>query len=105
MIVIRKMLKKLKDLGSLTLPIQICDNYVVHALNDLRASINLMPLYIFNTLRLGKLMPCYVVLQMMDRTRVHPKRIIEDVLIKVGKFIFPSDFVVLDCVHMIGYLS
>ena len=33
---------------------------------------------------------------MEDRTLAQPERILEDVLIKVGKFIFPTDFVVID---------
>ena len=33
---------------------------------------------------------------MADRTLAHPEGILEDVLIKVGKFIFPVDFVVID---------
>ena len=35
-------------------------------------------------------------LQMEDRTMTQPKGVLEDVLIKVGKFIFPVDFVVMD---------
>ena len=35
-------------------------------------------------------------LQMANRTLAHPEGILEDVLIKVGKFIFPMDFVVID---------
>ena len=35
-------------------------------------------------------------LQMVDRTLAHPEGILEDVLMKVGKFIFPMDFVVID---------
>ena len=55
-----------------------------------------MPLSVFNTLGLGKLRPSLVMLQMTNRTRVIPEGIIEDVLIKVGKFIVPSNFIVLD---------
>ena len=35
-------------------------------------------------------------LQMEDRTLAHPEGTLEDVLIKVGKFIFPMDFIVID---------
>ena len=35
-------------------------------------------------------------LQMVDITMAQPERILEDVLIKIGKFIFPVDFVVID---------
>ena len=33
---------------------------------------------------------------MADRTLAHPEGILEDVLIKVGKFVFPVDFVVIN---------
>ena len=32
----------------------------------------------------------------MDRSLKHPRGVIEDVLVKVEKFIFPADFIVLD---------
>ena len=35
-------------------------------------------------------------LQMVDRTLAHPVGILEDVLIKVGKFVFPVDFLVIN---------
>ncbi|KAL5578661.1 hypothetical protein UlMin_011103 [Ulmus minor] len=35
-------------------------------------------------------------LQLADRSIKHPRGIIEDVLVKVDKFIFPADFIVLD---------
>ena len=33
---------------------------------------------------------------MANRTLAHPEGILEDVLIKVGKFVFPMDFVVIN---------
>ena len=33
---------------------------------------------------------------MVDRTLAQPEGFLEDVLIKVGKFIFPVDFMVID---------
>ena len=35
-------------------------------------------------------------MQMADRTLTHPEGILEDVLIKVGKFVFPMDFMVIN---------
>ena len=66
------------------------------ALCDLGASINIMPLSIFRRLRLGEAKPTRVTLQMANRSIKYPRGLIEDVLIKVDKFIFPTDFVVLD---------
>ena len=47
-------------------------------------------------LSLGELTPTAMTLQMADKTLVHPEGILKDVLIKVGQFIFPVDFVVID---------
>ena len=55
-----------------------------------------MPLSIARRLSLGELTPTTMTLQMEDKTLAHPEGILEDVLIKVGKFIFPVDFVVID---------
>ena len=63
---------------------------------DLGASINLMPLSIFESLKNGMLLPTSLTLQLADRSTTRPKGIVEDVLVKVDKFLFPVDFVVLD---------
>ena len=47
-------------------------------------------------LSLGELTPTAITLQMADRTMAQLEGVLEDVLIKVGKFIFPMDFVVMD---------
>ena len=66
------------------------------ALCDSGASINLMPLSVVKRLSLGELTPTIMTLQMADRTLAQPKGILEDVLIKVEKFIFLVDFVAID---------
>ena len=63
---------------------------------DLGANINLMPLSLFNQLGLGKASLINLTLQLADRTIAYPHGIIEDVLVKVDKFIFPANFVQLD---------
>ena len=55
-----------------------------------------MPLSIFRQLGLGEARPTTVTLQLADRSLKHPRGVIEDVLVKVDKFIFPVDFIVLD---------
>ena len=59
------------------------------------ASINFMPLSIFRKLGLGEARPTIITLQLADRSFKHPRGIIEDVLIKVDKFIFSEDFIIL----------
>ena len=92
----RKLPQKLKDPGSFTIPCTIRNAIFERALCDLGASINLIPLSIFKRLGLGEARPTTVTLQLADGSLKHPRGIIEDVLVKVDKFIFPADFIVLD---------
>ena len=55
-----------------------------------------MPLSIFKRLGLGEARPTTVTLQLADKSLKHSRGVIEDVLVKVDKFIFPADFIVLD---------
>ena len=55
-----------------------------------------MPLSIFRRLGLGEARPTTVTLQLVDRSFKHLRGVIEDVLVKVDKLIFPADFIVLD---------
>ena len=88
--------KKRKDPGSFTIPCMIGNADMGKALCDSRASINLIPLSVAKRLSLGELTPIAMTLQMADRTLAHPEGILEDVLIKEGKFVFPVDFVVIN---------
>ena len=65
------------------------------ALCDSSASINLMPLSVVQRLNLGELTPTTITLQMVDRSMAQPEAILEDVLVKVWKFIFLVDFFIM----------
>ncbi|XP_024033548.1 uncharacterized protein LOC112095675 [Citrus clementina] len=91
-----KIPQKLKDPGSFTIPCSIGTRYNGRALCDLGASINLMPLSVFKQLGVGECRPTTVTVQLTDRSHAFPEGKIEDVLVKVDKFIFPVDFIVLD---------
>jgi hypothetical protein len=79
-------------------------NQIERALFDLGASVNLLPYSVFLQLGLGELKPTFMMLQLADRLVKRPWGIIEDILIKVDKFYFPVDFIVIDTVlvHNIG---
>nr|GEV26062.1 reverse transcriptase domain-containing protein [Tanacetum cinerariifolium] len=64
--------------------------------NHLGASINLMPLSIWKKFKLPTLNDSKMVLELADRTILKPTGVVENVFVKVGKFYFPADFVVLD---------
>ena len=92
----RKLPHKLKDLDNFIIPCKIGNSIFERALCDLGASINLMPLSIFRRLGLGEARPTTVTLHLADKSLKHPRGVIEDLLVKVDKFIFPTDFIVLD---------
>ena len=95
-VVIQKSLPaKMKDPGSFTIPCSIGKYEFKEALCDSGANINLMPLSVVQRLSLGELTPTAITLQMTDRSMAQPKGVLEDVLVKVGKFIFPVDFVLI----------
>ncbi|XP_061364095.1 uncharacterized protein LOC133307584 [Gastrolobium bilobum] len=87
---------KLGDPGSFTIPCTIGDHYIGRALCDLGASINLMPLSVYKKLKVGEPNPTTVTLQLADRSLVYPEGKVENVLVKVDKFILPADFIILD---------
>ena len=88
--------EKRQDPGSFTIPCMIGNANMGKKLCDYGASINLMPLSVAKRLSLGELTPTAMTLQMANRTLAHPKGILEDVLIKVGKFVFLVDFIVIN---------
>ena len=95
--VIKKELpEKMKDPGSFTIPCSIGGVEFQKALCDSGASINLMPLSVAKKLSLGEFLPTTITLQMADRSMVRPEGVLEDVLVTVGKFVFPVDFIILD---------
>nr|GEV11014.1 reverse transcriptase domain-containing protein [Tanacetum cinerariifolium] len=93
---LKKLPKKLGDLGKFLIPCDFLAMDVCHALADLCASINLMPLSIWKKLSLPELTPTQMTLELTDRSITRPKGVAKDVFIKVGKFHFPTDFVVVD---------
>ncbi|XP_061365407.1 uncharacterized protein LOC133308738 [Gastrolobium bilobum] len=95
-IIQKKLPPKLKDPGSFSISIEIGNIEVGKALCDLGASINLMTLSICKALGIKRLKPTTVPLQLTDRSIRRPDGVIEDVLVKIDKFIFPADFVILN---------
>ena len=87
---------KYKDPGSPTISVNIGGTCINKALLDLGASVNLLPYLVYKQLGLGELKPTNITLSLADRSVKIPKGIVEDVLVKVDKFYYPVDFVVLD---------
>ena len=94
-IIQQKLPAKMKDPGSFTISCSIGKYEFKKALCYSGASINLMPLSMVKRLSLGELTAIAITLQMADRSMAQLEGILEDVLVKVGKFIFPVDFVIM----------
>ncbi|GJV29971.1 reverse transcriptase domain-containing protein [Tanacetum coccineum] len=92
---LKKLPEKLGDPGKFLIPCNFPGMDVCHALADLGASINLMPLSFWKKLSLPELTPTRMTLELADRSITHPKGLTEDVYV-VGKFHFPTDFIVVD---------
>ncbi|XP_073121896.1 uncharacterized protein [Henckelia pumila] len=92
----KKFPQKFKDPGSFTIFCFIGGAKVNRALCDLGAIINLMPFFVYKTLELGEVKATSITLQLEDRSITYPRGIVEDILVKVDKFIFPAEFVILD---------
>nr|GEU32671.1 reverse transcriptase domain-containing protein [Tanacetum cinerariifolium] len=95
-VLLKKLLKKLRDPGRFLVP---CDFHGLEscmALADLGASINLMPLSIWKKLSLPDLTPTRMTLELATRSIAYPARIAEYIFVQVGKFTFLADFIVVD---------
>ncbi|GJY52207.1 reverse transcriptase domain-containing protein [Tanacetum coccineum] len=95
-VILNKLPKKLRDPDKFLIPCDFPEMDKCLALADLGASINLMPLSVWKNLSLLELTPTYMTLELVDRSITKPIGIAEDVYLKVGKFKFPADFVVVD---------
>nr|GFD34494.1 reverse transcriptase domain-containing protein [Tanacetum cinerariifolium] len=95
-VILNKLPRKLGDPGKFLIPCEFSGMDECLALSDLGASINLMPLSMWEGLLLPELTPTCMTLELVDRLVSKPIGIAKDVSVKVGVFHFPADFVVVD---------
>nr|GEV27117.1 reverse transcriptase domain-containing protein [Tanacetum cinerariifolium] len=95
-VLLKKLPKKLGDPSKFLIPCDFPGMDEFLALAVLDASINLMPLSIWNKFSLPELSPTCMTLELADRLISHPVRVAEDVFVKVGTFHFSADFVVVN---------
>src|SRR5438270_5067807 len=86
----KKLPPKIDDPGSFTIPCKIGNVTFENALCDLGASVNIIPYTLFTKLGIGEAKPTSIALQLADRSKVYPRGVLEDVLVKV------EDLIVLD---------
>ncbi|XP_050896438.1 uncharacterized protein LOC127103210 [Lathyrus oleraceus] len=87
---------KKKDRGVITIPCTIGDREFNKALIDPGASVSLMPLSIYKNLGIWVVQDTRMTLQFADHSVKKPYGIVEDVLVKIDKFLFPVYFIILE---------
>ncbi|XP_074278069.1 uncharacterized protein LOC141601674 [Silene latifolia] len=87
---------KCGDPGSFSIPCVVGGVPITRALCDLGASVSVLPLKVAKKVGIYDLIPTNMTLQLADRSIKRPLGMLEDVLVKVGKYLIPTDFVVLD---------
>nr|GEW79146.1 reverse transcriptase domain-containing protein [Tanacetum cinerariifolium] len=91
-----KLLEKLGDPDKFLIPCDFPRMAECLALADLGVGINIMPLYVWNKLSIPELIPTSMTLELVDRSISRLIDVAEYVYVKVGRFHFPADFVVVD---------
>ncbi|KAK8573700.1 hypothetical protein V6N13_009788 [Hibiscus sabdariffa] len=86
---------KMKDQGMFAIPCKIGNIKINRAMCDLGASINVMPLSLYNSLSAKPLKETRVTIQLADRSVIYPEGLLENVLVEVENLIFPADFYVI----------
>ncbi|GJY82037.1 reverse transcriptase domain-containing protein [Tanacetum coccineum] len=97
-VILKKLPEKHGDPGKFLISCNFLEIVECLALANLGASINLMPLSIWKKHSLPELTPTRMILELVDRSTTSPSDIAKDVFVKVGKFHFLVDFVVVDYV-------
>ncbi|XP_057998921.1 uncharacterized protein LOC131177834 [Hevea brasiliensis] len=92
----KKLSPKLKDPRSFFIPYLITNMNIIQALCDLEARVNLMPLSICQKVNIRELKQTTIYLQLTDKSMKYPIGILENISLKVGKFIIIVDFVILE---------
>nr|GEX32099.1 reverse transcriptase domain-containing protein [Tanacetum cinerariifolium] len=95
-VLLKKLPQKLEDPGKFLISCDFLELEVCLALADLGSSINLMPLFIWKNLSIPEVTPTRMTLKLTNRSVAYPVGVAKDVFVKVGKFYFSADFVVVD---------
>ncbi|CAL1379330.1 unnamed protein product [Linum trigynum] len=94
--ILNRLPKKQSDPGSFTTPFCIGSHHIGNSLENLGASINVMSYKLFKKLGIDELKATRLSVTLVDRSVISPSGIVEDVLVRVRKFCYLTDFVILD---------
>jgi hypothetical protein len=86
----------LKDVGTPFLTCTIGGREISTTLVDLRVGVNILPKFLYDELGLNNYKPTRTIIKLADKSTRVLLGLLEDVLVQVGEFIYPIDFIVLD---------
>ncbi|GKA78036.1 reverse transcriptase domain-containing protein [Tanacetum coccineum] len=92
-------IKAAKDISSSSVDQCKAISLNFYAMADLRVSVNVIPKSMFEHLKLDRLKKTNILVEMADMKKRSPIEIVKNVLVKIDKFLFPSDFVVMDMLN------
>nr|GEX19672.1 reverse transcriptase domain-containing protein [Tanacetum cinerariifolium] len=95
-VLLKNLPEKLGDPRKFLIPCDFPGMVECSSLADLSSRINLMPLFVWKRHSLPEHTITCMTLKLADRSITRPKGVAEDVFVKVGKFHFMADFVVVD---------
>ncbi|XP_074288904.1 uncharacterized protein LOC141614048 [Silene latifolia] len=95
-LLLNKMPYKLGDPGSFSIPCVVGSVPISRALCDLEASVSVLPFKVAKKIGICDLVPTSITLLLADKSVKCPLGILEDIPVKVEKYLIPANFVVLD---------
>ncbi|GKB20692.1 reverse transcriptase domain-containing protein [Tanacetum coccineum] len=98
-IVQNKLPPKLGNPGSFLISCTLANSVECLASANLGASINLMPYLLYTSLSENTLKPTRMSIRLANHTYRYPMGVAENMLVQVGKFVFPVDFIILQMVE------
>jgi hypothetical protein len=95
-------MQKYEDPGSPIVKIHINNVAITNTLIDLGATINVMTKYTMDKLQLSNLRNTPTILQLVDRSTIKPKGVLEDIIVSLDSWEYPVDFMVLQSKSNLG---
>ncbi|KAL7585219.1 uncharacterized protein LOC111909842 [Lactuca sativa] len=92
---------KCKDPRIFSIPCKLGDLNFPKVVLDLGASVNVLPYSVFEKLKMRTLQKTGTIIKLADHSIVHPKCVLEDVLVQVDNLIFPTEFYILDIGNLV----
>lgn len=100
----KQLIEKYDDPSNAIVTIYINNIPIETTLIDLRAAINILTTMTMEKLELENLRPTPTILEIVDKSKVHPSSIVDDVIVTLGSWEYPMYFLVIQPKSMGGHM-